>query len=503
MKKHYIVLLLLFILVLNIYGEKLVILHTNDHHGRPFGFKENEIMVGGLPARATIINQIREENKNVILLDCGDINDGLFESNLFNAAPDFLGYNYLKYDAMTLGNHEFYKSLQNLKDQQIEAKFPFLCANILNKDGSYLAEPYVIIEVSGLKIGIIGLTTTTIEYSAPIAVTNELQIIDEVKVAQQIVDLIKDKVDYIIALTHLGINKDDNYGSLRLARLVDNIDIVIDGHSHTYLEKPIFVTNEKTKKEVPVVQANCWGTHIGKAEFDISEKGLTFLNWEPISIVSTEKDDKVLHDLLSPYLKEATQLMGEIIGKSDKYYGTETVRMKENELASLCVQAMLWYYEKEKPDFSVTNGGGVRHFLNKGDVKKEDIYNVFPFDNYTVLLELRGADIINIVEKSINTKVNTGGYLHFSNNIKITLNANKSIKQIKLNNKVIEANKIYRILTNSYLANGGDSYTEFLNGKKLSISQKFDREIVVDYIKTKLNGKIKIQITPQIIKASK
>jgi len=128
---------------------------------------------------------------------------------------------------------------------------------------------------------------------------------------------------------------------------------------------------------------------------------------------------------------------------------------------------------------------------------------VFPFDNYTVLLELRGADIINIVEKSINTKVNTGGYLHFSNNIKITHNANKSIKQIKLNNKVIEANKTYRILTNSYLANGGDSYTEFLNGKKLSISQKFDREIVVDYIKTKLNGKIKIQITPQIIKASK
>ena len=506
MKSRFVISIIIIFFLLSLYAEKIVILHTNDHHGRPLSFQVGQFTGGGLPVRATVIDSIRNINENVLLLDCGDINDGLIESNLFDAEPDIKGYNYLKYDAMTLGNHEFYESLEKLNKQKKNADFPFLCANITYNDGSYVAKPYIIKEIKNKKIGIIGLTTNTTQFSAPISVTSHLKFLDEVETAQGIVNNIKDSTDMIIALVHLGISEDPEYGSLRLAKHVKGIDIVIDGHSHTQLEKPVWVKQNASQDSIPVVQALCWGTFIGKAEFEVNQDKVDFLSWTPIALQTKDKDrlilteKKELLDLLQSYQNVALKQMGKVIGQADKDYNTDKVRWQENELASLCVDAMQWYFRIEKPDFSITNGGGVRNFLNKGDIKKSDIHNLLPFDNHVVLLEITGADLLTACEHLVKHKIGTGGFLHFSKGFKIEVNPDSTLKMVTFHKKAIRPDAIYRVLTNSYLANGGDAFESFRNAKVMPIETVFQRDIVISYIENKLKGKIKLSSEPQIFR---
>ena len=141
----------------------IVVLHTNDHHGHPLSFYNYPAPgQGGLPARATLVNDIRDEYSNVLVLDAGDINTGRPESMFFDAEPDIIGYSYIGYDAAALGNHEFDKPHDVLKKQMGWAEFPFLSANVKYKTGGYVAEPYIIKDFGGLKAGIFGLTTTEI-----------------------------------------------------------------------------------------------------------------------------------------------------------------------------------------------------------------------------------------------------------------------------------------------------------------------------------------------------
>ncbi|HPO50446.1 MAG TPA: metallophosphoesterase, partial [Spirochaetota bacterium] len=130
--------------------EVLVLLHTNDTHGHPIASSDG----GGIPARVSIVKEVKSQYKNVLLLDAGDINTGSPESNYFFAEPDILGYNYIGYDAMTIGNHEFDIPLKNLQKQMKNAKFPFLSANVKTKDGKYLAKPYITKKFKNFKVGI-------------------------------------------------------------------------------------------------------------------------------------------------------------------------------------------------------------------------------------------------------------------------------------------------------------------------------------------------------------
>ncbi|MCD6343444.1 MAG: metallophosphoesterase, partial [Spirochaetaceae bacterium] len=141
-------------------GE-LVVLHTNDFHGHPLKFYNYPAPnLGGLPAIATIAQNTREMYENVLILDAGDLNTGRPESNFYESAPDIIGYNYVGYDALTLGNHEFDKPLTTLNEQMQLASFPFISANVHYPDGSLVAEaPYVIKTFDGFRVGIFGLTT--------------------------------------------------------------------------------------------------------------------------------------------------------------------------------------------------------------------------------------------------------------------------------------------------------------------------------------------------------
>ncbi|NIR14461.1 MAG: bifunctional metallophosphatase/5'-nucleotidase, partial [Desulfobacterales bacterium] len=193
-----------------------------------------------------MVQGIRGQSKNVLVLDAGDINTGRPESNLFKARPDIEGYNYIGYDAMALGNHEFDNGPDVLKEQMQLANFPFLSANIKTKQGELLTRPYIIKEFVGFKVAIFGLTTKETEFLSHPDNIKGLVFQDEVEVAKQLVPELRKQADIVIALVHMGIYNSPKLGSKRLASEVSGIDLIVDGHSHTKLDAPIVMTDPES-----------------------------------------------------------------------------------------------------------------------------------------------------------------------------------------------------------------------------------------------------------------
>ena len=222
----------------------LVILHTNDTHSQiePLQDKDGS-MVGGIYGRAAIIDQVRQENKNVLLLDAGDYFQGTPYFNYFKGATEIKFMNLLGYQAAALGNHEFDNGSKILAKQLAKAKFPIVCANYLffNKKLKNIVKKYVVIEMDGKRIGIFGLLTDIKTLTTP-QNYKDIKYLNAIDVADCIVKELREteKCDLVICLSHLGYlnGTEENPGDLMLASKVKGIDVIVGGHSHTVIEKP-------------------------------------------------------------------------------------------------------------------------------------------------------------------------------------------------------------------------------------------------------------------------
>lgn len=490
--------------------SELVILHTNDTHGHPLKFFDNPAPdVGGLPARATLVQQIRSQYQNVLLLDGGDFNTGRPESNFFKAEPDILGYNYLGYDAAALGNHEFDNSLDVLANQMKAAEFPFLAANVKDKAGEYIAKPYIIKKFKGFKVAVFGLTTKTSEFVADPSNIKNLIFEDEVETARTLVPKLRKKADLVIALVHLGIDPTDETGSKRLAKMVPGIDLIVDGHSHTYLTEPLYINH------IPIVQAKCWGVYLGKGVMKIENKRVTGFKWELLPINLKEKvkqpdggselrfsgaeiqEDQSLLDLLKPYATKVDEVLSEVIGAAEGLFPQGNVRKEEAALGNLVADSMLWQTKNLNTDFAIQNGGGIRADLPAGTITKRTIYEILPFDNSVVVVSIKGSDLLSLFD-FIATTPGKGSFPQVSEGVSFTINtAAGKCEAVLINGKPIEPERIYRIATNSFQAIGGDGYQAFEKAIERYDTSIFQRDACIDYL-IHLGGKIKPELKNRI-----
>lgn len=259
---------------------KIVILHTNDVHSHidpfPADHARNPNM-GGAAKRASLIEKIRRENKNVLLLDAGDSFQGTPYFNYFEGALELKLMNMMQYDATTIGNHEFDNGIDHLSKMIDIANFDFLNANYdLSKTPlKNKVKPYKIIKKEDITIGIFGLG---IELDGLVnkEMHGETIYNDPVETCHRITHILKtkEKCDYIICLSHLGYaykNEADKISDLKLAALTQDIDLIIGGHTHTFLEKPTEIKN-LLGQNVLINQVGCYGLYLGKFEIYF-EKG--------------------------------------------------------------------------------------------------------------------------------------------------------------------------------------------------------------------------------------
>lgn len=255
--------------------KKLTILHTNDVHSYidpfPPTHPKNPNM-GGIARRAALIETIRKENPNVLLLDAGDIFQGTPYFNYYGGELEFKLMSMMKYDLATIGNHDFDNSIEGLYNQLPNASFEFVNANYDFKntimDGH--VKPYKIVYKDEIKVGVFGIG---IELEGLVDKKNykETVYLDPVSVSQDMARILKqeEKCDLVICLSHIGYqykNEPDKISDVRLATLTKDIDLIIGGHTHTFLDKPTIIKNADGK-DVLVNQVGCYGVNLGRIDF--------------------------------------------------------------------------------------------------------------------------------------------------------------------------------------------------------------------------------------------
>ena len=262
--------------------KKITILHTNDTHSHidpfPADHPKNPNM-GGAARRAAIIESIRKEEKNVLLLDAGDIFQGTPYFNYYGGELEFKLMSMMQYDLATMGNHDFDNGIDGFYTQLPHAKFDFVSANYDFKNTvlNDIVKPYKIIIKDGIKIGIFGLGVQ-LDGLVDKKLYKETVYNNPIEVAQDMTRILKEekKCDLVICLSHLGFKYKDEPekpSDIVLAQKTKNIDLIIGGHTHTFLDKPVIEKNSEGK-EVLINQVGCFGVNLGRIDFYLTNDKL-------------------------------------------------------------------------------------------------------------------------------------------------------------------------------------------------------------------------------------
>ena len=460
-------------------GE-LVLLHTNDFHGATLSSGGK----GGLAEIAAYVKAVKAVNQNVLLLDAGDINTGSALSNMFNAEPDILAYNIMGYDAVAFGNHEFDGNQEKLDRQISLAEFPFVTSNIKTQNGAFLGgNQYIIKRYGDITVGIFGITTLrTLVTASP---DKSLVFINEITAARDVVNILRnvEKADIVIGLTHIGNVKEmpDHITSIELAAAVPGIDIIIDGHSHTFMKEPVM------EGRTWIVSANEWGKYVGHGRLTIRGGKLTDFSWTPVPI----GPDPEVTAMLAPYIEKAGATLKEVIGQaSDTFiFGNRLTRYQETALGNMITDANVWYFRTVSNlqiDFAFHNGGNMRAELPSGPITTEQILTILPFENYLYVVSMPGYDIIELFNFIATIPQGNGGFPQFSGDVRYKVDkttGNGVITELTIGGAPVDRNKTYRFCTNDYILGGGDGYEVMKKaGDRFNVSLLLSY-VVTEYIK--------------------
>jgi 5'-nucleotidase/UDP-sugar diphosphatase len=396
------------------------------------------------------------------------------------------------------------------------ARFPFLSANVKNRDGTYLARPFMIKQFGKFKVAIFGLTTKETETTGNPENIKEFIFEDEVEVAKKLVPMLKKEADVVIALVHMGLYPSCRKGSKRLASEVSGIDLIVDGHTHTRLDFPILIKNAGSDHRTIIVQAWKWGLILGRIDLWIQNKKVTDFKFEaiPVNLKTVEKkkdgskayhfigkeikEDQKLLRLLQPYLDTVEPHLSEVIGHAEGTFFAKGLRTRETALGDIVADSMLWHTKYMGVDFAIQNGGGIRSDLPEGRITRDLVDEILPFDNSVVVVTLNGFDVVTLFDYIASIKRGRGAFPQVSKGLNFTIDykAGRCV-DILINGKPINPNRDYKIALNSYLANGGDGYRVFLKAIDRFESSMFQRDVFIEYIKF-LGGTIRPQVKNRI-----
>jgi 5'-nucleotidase/UDP-sugar diphosphatase len=492
---------------------KLTVMHTNDHHGR---FWQNSDGEYGMAARKTVVDQIRREVTTdggySLLLDGGDVNTGVPESDLQDAVPDFQGMNLLGYQAMAVGNHEFDKPLMVLKMQRDLAKFPMLSANIY-ENGQRMFAPYQVFHLGGLRVGVMGLTTEdTVRMAHPDNV-GKLEFRSVISEASKVVPELRQKVDVVIAATHMGHYENGRHGTqapgdVEMARAVPGIDLVVGGHT----QNPACMKAENVldRAYLPgtacqpdrqngswIVQAHEWGKYVGRADFEYRngefklvkyalipinlKKSVTSADGKPTKVTYTDPiaQDKDMLALLSPFQQFGQDKLGVQIGSSDaKLEGDRAVvRSQPTNLGVLIGRAMM---DRTRADLAIVNSGGVRESIPAGAITYKDVLKVHPFGNTVCTVDLSGAELQDYLNAAVKMSPGSGAFPQFAG-VALEVAAGLADK-VRVGGVSLDKSKIYKVTINNFQASGGDGYPK-LTGHPTFVNTGFvDADVLRTFI---------------------
>jgi len=454
----------------------LTILHINDIHGHllPTPGKDGKPGTGGMAYIAKMVSEERAKNpEGSLLLSAGDMFQGTPISNLFRGKPVVEAMNKMGFDAMSVGNHEFDWGMEAFQSLRRAAAFPFLSANIVDNKGTLVpgVKPYALFQKKGVKIAVIGITTTETNYMTKPGNLKEYRAIAPEKVLSNLIDkLRKEDAALIIVLSHAGLDEDRE-----MASMVSGVDLIVGGHSHTEVKTPVVVGT------TIIVQAGYYGNALGVFKITVdkdAKKNIQYPERRILRKVKAGPNDPFDADVAGIIKRYDDQIRGEF----GRVVGETRVDLRkrpfESNIGNLVCDAMR---KAAASEVAFQNNGGLRTTIPAGKITLEQVYTLLPFDNNLMTMDLTGAQIVDILE--YNAK--TDGMLQVAGlKVLYDLSAPEGsrVKELVIGAKPVDRARVYRVTTNDFLAAGGDRFGMFREGKNAAIGNDL-REAVLDYLK--------------------
>jgi 2',3'-cyclic-nucleotide 2'-phosphodiesterase/3'-nucleotidase len=497
----------------------VVILGTTDMHGRvfPIDYYTNKYDNVGITKVATLIKEARKADPDLLLVDSGDTIQGTpleyFHNKRNNAPPDpmMLAMSALHYDSMTVGNHEYNFGLNVLEKARREAKFPWLSANTYNQGTSTTHyQPYIVKEVEGVRVGVLGLTTPGIPNWENVPNYAGLEFKETVSEAKKWVPVLhdKEKVDVVVIAMHMGIEEDlrtgqtnpsqvpDENAAIAIARQVPGVDVILMGHTHR--DVPALIVNG-----VLLTQANRWASHIARVDLYL-EKGEA-ARWHVVAssartIPVTEKTavDPEIAQLGQSYDKETQDWLSRTIGESPEEITSQDCRFRDTAIIDLIQRVQL---EAGKADVSMAACFNPQAHIPKGPVTVRDIAGIYEYENTLVTIELTGQQLKDALEhsaryfreyrpgKSLTDLVDQripGYNFDMAEGVSYELDVAKPFGQrilnLKFKGRPVDPNQKLRIVTNNYRVNGGGGFTMYKTAPVVYRSSEEVRELIIDWV---------------------
>lgn len=528
----------------------VVILSTTDMHGRvfPIDYYTNKYDNVGIAKVATLVKEARKNDPNLLLVDSGDTIQGTpleyFHNKRNNAPPDpmMLAMNALHYDSMTVGNHEYNFGLKVLEKARSEAKFPWLSANTYSTqvkgDPTTHFQPYIIKEVNGVRVGVLGLTTPGIPNWENVPNYEGLEFKETVSEAKKWVSVLREvgKVDVVAIAMHMGIEEDLRTGqtnpsqvpnenaAIAIARQVPGVDVILMGHTHR--EVPALVvkgpeqctpgasdfgprTQNCFRNDVLLTQANRWASHVARVDLYLEKpKGEAIaaaVHWQIVAksartIPVTEKTavDPEIAQLGQPYDQETQDWLNRTIGESPEEITSKDCRFRDMAIIDLIQRVQL---EAGKGDVSMAACFNPEASIPKGPVTVRDIAGLYEYENTLVTLELTGQQLKDALEHSaryfreyqpgkrlaelVDQRI-PGYNFDMAEGVTYELDVTKPfgnrIQNLKFKGQPLKPTQKLRVVTNNYRVNGGGGFTMYKDAQVVYRSSEEVRELIIDWV---------------------
>ncbi|WP_026531438.1 bifunctional metallophosphatase/5'-nucleotidase [Arthrobacter sp. H41] len=442
------------------------ILGLNETHGQLTPLKRDGRPAGGAATLAAYLAQEEAENPRTLILDSGDFMQGPVISSYFEGASTVDVYNEIGVDAAAVGNHEFDWGQDAFAERVDQADFPFLAANIID-DGTGKApdgvEPYIIENLKGVKVGIIGIANPDTKNVTLPAATEGLTFLDVAATADAVnaaVEELRDrKVETIIVSAHQGLESPTEGPLVDIVNQLSNeVDLVLSGH--------IPLEFNTTINGIPVVQP--FGNTRGYADVTLTVDRAS----KDVVNVATELDatfvdeieaDSDVQAIVDGYQAQLGAELGQTVGAATTSIQRGASRAGESEMGNFVTDAMRNHLDGV--DFAVTNAGGLRSDIDEGPITLAEVYGVLPFNNTLVTMSLTGAQVRQVLEEGANSQYGTAQVsgLKWAYNPAAPFGARVTSVTLPDGTPLDPATS-YRVATNNFMATGGDEFTTLSQG---------------------------------------
>ncbi len=445
-------------------AERLVVLHSSEHHGVALALgSSGDALVGGFSRRATIVEEVRREGAPVLVVDSGDILIGTAMSSWFRGVPDIQAMNRIRYDGMVAGNHDFDFGLDHLQTLTDLADFPILCTNLQAKEFQLPCRRSFVTRLGAVSVGVLGIVgKSNFPETFNREVVQHLTLLDSIPSITFEAGRLRTNfhVDLIVVLTHQDTDED-----LMILNSVEDVDVIIGGHTLGFdglyspgMNEPVEMVKNPSRV---YVKTHRQGRTIGRLDLTIEDGVLVQALARNIPVMASVPEEPNVHHLLEGYrqqfAREATRVLGQ---SSGRLHGDRPlIRTQETNFGNLLADRIR---STVGADVALINAGQIRGSIEPGPVTLGDVLSVLPFDSSLVTLQVTGSVLRQVLENSVSQWPNHAGRFLQVSGIRVAYDTKAAVgtrvHTLHVGGHLVDPSKYYSVVTDVFVADGGDGY---------------------------------------------